>query len=497
MLFRRNKAKAVYTEAQMQSVIQEAFEEATQSAERVLAIDGMGWRPLGAGIGLITEDFRRECVHQSRVLSRRDSMCKQLIRLWQDFGIGTGVTYTTEHEPTLALIDTVWKERRNACVFSLQGQREQVRTICNDGELFLAVFPGNPAIVRPIDSLEITDICVDPEDSYLETHYVREYFTATNERRKIIYKADSNQEDRPGVDAGGNPITASPDVSDVTVVHARLEGVSGRGDPLLMSVIEWALASRSFMQTRMAVVAEIGRIARKYKVDGSPAQVTAEIRRQQAKQAARTIGDNPERGTSFVSNAGVDTDITNQETGASSAQVDDAMILRRASAGASVFPHYLGAGEAFRLATATAMEPPMLRAFETFNVLIIDTYSRILEAILQPLGATTFGVVELSCGEIWPTNKEATIAGIAQAASAFPMLKDCEPLVKRVMTLTGVQNPDEVYDATVKAFADRVAQMADMQPGGKPGEPKKEEPNEADVVDILRQLKDACGGGPI
>jgi hypothetical protein len=63
----------------------------------------------------------------------------------------------------------------------------------------------------------------------------------------------------------------------------------------------------------------------------------------------------------------VNWDRFNMATGASDAKTDGAMLFNMVGIGAGLFPHWLGMGEAFRLATATAMETPTLRNFERYQ----------------------------------------------------------------------------------------------------------------------------------
>lgn len=475
-----------YTEEDMQHAMSEALEEATAAAERALASDSIGWSQVGQGIMPVTEEHRALCVRQSRVLRRKDSMCKHLIKLWTEFGVGTGFTWQSDSPFVKTHLTEAWEAPINKYVFSVQGQRALSTSLCTDGELFIAVFEGNPAVVRRLDTLEIAFIALDPEDAMIERVYVREGFTVEHKRFRFAYQSSENEEGLPGIDWKGKKVP--PDQPGVVVHHVRLEGVEGRGDPLLMPVVEWAMADRNFMRARLAIIQEISKIARKYKIKGGPRAVQAEQTRQEATQAARYQGQAPVQGSAYVHNDVIDTEIVPPQTGSAEANQDEAMIVRRAALGASVFPHYIGFGEAFRLATATAMEPPMLRNFQVYQLLLRDSvYMAIFDDILRPYGVVAKEEVEMDPVEVWPSDAASTLQNITLAVGTFPQFQSADPMLEKVLALCGFTNPSKVLEDIRANAPEPEGPPPEEPPEGFPEESRK-------VTALLKELRDACGG---
>jgi len=483
---------ALYTEADMNHAMSDMLEEAAAAAERTLAADNVGWSQIGQGILPVTEERRSMCVQQSRALRRSDSMCKHLIKLWTDFGVGTGFTWQAKSPFVKATLTEMWEAPINKYVFSVQGQRALSTTLCTDGELFLAIFEGSPAVVRRLDSLEIAFIALDPEDAMIERVYVREGFNLHHKVFRYAYRSTDNEDGLPGIDWKGKPV--EPDQPGVVVHHVRLEGVQGRGDPLLMPVIEWAMADRNFMRARLAVIQEISKIARKYSVKGGPRAVQAEQARQEARQAARYQGQAPEQGTAYIANDAIDTKAVSPETGASNANTDEAMIVRRATLGASVFPHYAGFGEAFRLATATAMEPPMLKNFQVYQMLLkSDVFMAIFDNVLAPFGISARQEIEIDPVEIWPSDISKNLKAITDAVATFPEFRDAEPVLEKVLSLCGFTNPSGVLE-DIKANAPETPPAPPTPPPFvKPGDGEQQE-EAAEVTRLLKELRVVCGG---
>jgi len=483
---KESSAPALYTEADMRYAMSEMLEEAQAAAERTLAIDSTGWSQIGQGVAPLTEEYRSLCVRQSRVLRRRDSMCKHLIKLWTDFGVGTGFTWQAKSPFVKDTLTEMWEAPINRYVFSVQGQRALSTSLCTDGELFLAIFEGSPPVVRRLDSLEISLLALDPEDAFVERVYVREGFTAQHKQYRYAYRSTDNEDGLPGVDWKGDLVP--PDQPGVVVHHVRLEGVSGHGDPLLMPVIEWAMADRNFMRARLAIIQEIGKIARKYTVKGGPRAVQAEQARQEARQATRYQGQPPEQGVAYVANDAIDTKALPPETGASNANTDEAMIVRRATLGASVFPHYAGFGEAFRLATATAMEPPMLKNFQVYQMLMkSDVFMAIFDSVLAPFGISARQEVEIDPVEIWPSDVSNNIKAITDSVATFPQFRDAEPVLEKVLSLCGFTNPSGVLE-------DIRANAPETPPKPEPVAQPVQQQEAADVTRLLKELRHACGG---
>jgi hypothetical protein len=438
-------------QARINNAVYSAVYEATAEAELLLARDDVGWMALTGG-GVVPEKARRETVNSARVFGVYDGLSKEIINLYVNFGVGTGITWHMPEDNTEALkvLTAFWNDPDNAVVFSMQGQRGTGRDLLTDGELPFVLFTGDGAgqvKVRPMDPLQIIDIATNPEDVYDETHIVRRYTPRGQSQPKtVIYRTINNPDDNPGVDQDGKEVTASPGTDDAVVYLMRLDTVVGRGNSLLTPVIEWAKAHREFMIARIAIEQQLAKYVRDVEVKGGAGAVSAEAARMEARLAARSES-NQEKASSYVHNPGLKVTPTSQETGASAAQVDGGMILQRVGAGAGVYPIYLGAGESFRLATATAMETPMLRTFQAFQALINDMYKTIFKFVLDDTNvADDKQAVDIDKREIFPQDVEKALKGVETTVNAFPDLAFSEELQKVALGLAGVSDVDTAIE---------------------------------------------------
>jgi len=70
-------------------------------------------------------------------------------------------------------------------------------------------------------------------------------------------------------------------------------------------------------------------------------------------------------------------------TGAAEAQDDGSAIMSQAGLGGKIFPHWLGRGESFRLATATAMEAPVYKSFHRYQSFWSSVWRDMLKIVIH------------------------------------------------------------------------------------------------------------------
>jgi len=117
-----------------------------------------------------------------------------------------------------------------------------------------------------------------------------------------------------------------------------------------------------------------------------------------------------------------------------------------------VFPHWLGRGEAFRLATASAMAQPVLKAFRRYQLWWADVWRDLVDLVLT--------MKELHGGEKYESHK-ATVSTDAEVEADIGVMSAAlvemfdrglvpSPEAMRIaLTLLGVPNVEEVLE---KAF---------------------------------------------
>ncbi|HRT66991.1 MAG TPA: hypothetical protein P5540_19455 [Candidatus Hydrogenedentes bacterium] len=428
-------------------------ESAPDSGLIALSRDEIGWEQITGAFGEpVNDSVRTDYLRLARVYTVRDPLCRQAKELWVNFGVGSGATWATQDAGTERKIKAFWTDPKNRVVFSTAGQRALAASLFVDGEVMLLFFPGNPGRVRMIDPLEVKKIITDPEDIYTEAALVRSYTNAAGVYREAKYAMwDYDGDAMPdGVEPG------------VWAFHYRLTGTHGRGHSGLIAALDWARAHRQFMKARSVIQQEIAKVVRKLKVKGGPAHVNAARAREQARAAARTSerGATPPIAQTYIENEGQDLQPTAQETGAQAAQVDGNMLLQVFGAGVGIYPHYFGAGEAFRLATSTAMELPMLRTFEAFQAILKQIYSDLILAELdeRDISIEDAGIT-VTLPEPYPVSRQTMLQNINATLVQFPQFGESEDIQKFVLHLLNVPDPQAVLDGYAEAPATESGRM--------------------------------------
>lgn len=463
----------------------EAAKQIRESLEGGLLEEDSQWVRAGTTGEALSETDRIEVVRQSRHWAMRDGLSKQIVRLWLNYGIGLGATWDSKEDKVSSIIKPVWNDRRNRSVFTTKGQRELGRSFLVDGEVFIVGFGKDPVVWRRIDSTEIEAIATDPEDKYSKRYYVRR----TSNGGTTIYRDAFYYGDDPGVTDSGTTVESKDARTDSVMIHSSNEVCSGRGIPLLVASIEWARSHRRFMRGRVAIQEELSRIARRVKVKGGPERVDAVKARMEAARAARRSKTNDSAmATTRIENENEQMENMGFDTGAGAAQVDGSMLLQISGVGAGIFPHYLGGGEAFRLATADAMESPMLTSFSAYQDDIKSLYRDMFDYVLMSAGVDVEkaeNLYTLELPDVFMLNSPASIAVIEGLVRSFPKLSESDTLAVYAMSRVGVKDPQRVMEE-VKALPPKPPAIPEAP--AKPLPPTAEESVD-DLVTMLLAMR--------
>jgi len=191
------------------------------------------------------------------------------------------------------------------------------------------------------------------------------------------------------------------------------------GWPLLGAGSPWIRAQKRFMEDRLAVSAAKAMYVRRAKVSGGSRAVDHVIANlRSALSSTQSTETNPPAvaGSTLVENQAVDTTDLPMTTGAADAKTDSEMFAWMALLSGGVFPHYAGMGDAYRLATATAMEAPIQRQFSRYQVFWSAQFRKMMRIVLQmkeKYGAAHFSTYEAEVS----TDKlvEVDLDGMSQA----------------------------------------------------------------------------------
>ena len=425
--------------------------EASQSAEMVLAREDKGWLLLSGDDGILTDAQRAANVKLARLYWSLDGLAKQIVNLWAYFGVGAGITYRVSGDKaagqkTLDIIEAYMESPQNQVALSNQGQMLTAIKMLVDGEVFRPFFGEADVKVRWFDPLQMT-LATDPDDKYTTRWYVRDWIAADNKHHSAVYCDRDNTDQMPGITTDQKIIKPgnADIVENVVVSHTKINSIGLRGESILTTSLDWCKAHRQFMRARVSIQQSLARYAQKVTSKGTQAQLTALANKLDSTLGTTGSEDNPPpaAGSQWYENQ--NTTLTNmkQETGSAAAQVDGSMIMQQVGVGAGIFPHYFGGGEAFRLATATAMESPMLRGFGTFRSLLHDMYQDDFAYVLGVAGVKD-AKVQVDSQDIVPEQVASVVNALDKILQRFPGFVESGDVKKRALNVLGVADADAV-----------------------------------------------------
>jgi hypothetical protein len=440
--------------------------EAFTQADIELALDDRGWLVGGKKMtGELDPISRTVQVNKSRYYWLRDPLAKQAVRLWNDYGLGdSGISYHCDDASIQKKLDKFMKDRRNRKLMSAAGMKRLSTKLLVDGELFFACF--DDGTLRTFDCLQITDILTDPDDDETVLAYKR--VTASN---KSLYYSDwSNTEEEIAAAKGlKDPETKKNIVLEtgVRIYHVPFDAFERRGTGLFGACVNWSREHRRFMEARVALTQALAKFAWKGNVKGGQAMLSKiQAQLQSSFVSSGTMGGterNPQTapGGTWLQNQGIDLTAMPRSTGAGDARNDADQLKLMVSAGTGIMLHYFGDPSTGNLATATAMELPMLKMFQGYQKLWKDTFRDLFAIFLEEDPEQEQAVINIDLPPILADDLQKLGAFITGAATVFPEMK-VDAVLKIFLTSLGVDDVDEVMEQ-IEAKREELAAQQDQQ----------------------------------
>lgn len=314
-------------------------------------------------------------------------------------------------------LEEFWGDPENQMTLTSHPSMQQwLDEVVTDGEKFLVLFESESVApyvrLSEIPVEEIKDILYDPNNRKRPVWYKRSYlemiYDAVNDQWKpknndfkptIRYYRDFRvtDEDIVRVEENGLKIPEGK-VGEGKIQHWMINAlttkVGKRGISELYSSRDWFRVFREFMQDRAAINAAATAIAYIRKIKGGPADVARFKNRfgsldtggsQDADAAPTQLRKltRPVAGAVYDSNTAADLEWNKTDTGASNAKEDARMLLMSAGAGMSTNIHYFGEGGDANLATAQAMELPMVKSYEDWQKFFETNMMALLYYVLK------------------------------------------------------------------------------------------------------------------
>ena len=437
------KPKSKLDKLQPVDEVEQLIREATQTVEDELKLEDSGWINLSAGNDVITAAARIENLKLSRLYSTKDPLGRQSIRLWTDYTFGSGMTWSTEEEPTQKVLESFWDAKANNSVLSVRGQRRSSDKLLIDGEIFFAIFLGSrsePPRIRCIDPLEITEIITNPDDIEDVRYYKRQWSDNQSKSHTSIYRDYTNLKDEGAQDSVGANVQKT---DDALVYHMTYNTISQRGNPLLLPALDWIKQYRRFLASRVAIMLALARFAWRGKIKGGQTAVDAIKAKTHEKEIAA--------GSTLLENMGSDTTPIKTESGASSAYQDAKMLKYQVCAAVGIPEQYFGDISTGNLATAKTVELPMMKMFQSYQAIWADAYKDINEIILEHNSvAEDKRYVDMDFPAIAPEDVAAAAQAIVQILGVLPNFADSPDVQQIAMMTLGVNDPAEALDQLTK-----------------------------------------------
>ena len=500
---------AVRPTGQVRALEEQAVEYGAQSR----MLDLLGWSVLDHFSGREQEvkwESRKVMARKARVAWINDPMVGGAVALMNDFVLGRGIPKPRcRDELVQEKVDEAWDDPDNRRILTDFLAQIALNTDLSlqSNVLFLLFDEGDDGRVKistlNYDSVE--DAVTDPENRHRVLWYVARQRKAKwdfeNDRWEIDTQGDiraekwyyehwHNVKDAEDEDRA-EPLDKPKEdrVGKGRVHHVALNRTSEMvfGVPEWQRVLRWATAYNDFMKSRVDMVKAAAAFVLKNKVTGSPAQVArlaAKVVSSQRPLAggqfpidvdATDYGMAPRRpGAVLTENEASQWESFKIDSGAANAQLDAANLRSQFSASTRWPQHYLGAGDGPGLATATAMELPVLKMVETRIEIIEGIYRWFIDRVIER--AVDAGTIP---EEVEPEATEepgAAPAPLGLAAALREASENGERMVgmwrvpplrgrKRVLLATRNLGRDEhvTYRVVYEAHEDKTADEANTQ----------------------------------
>lgn len=325
-------------------------------------------------------DVRQRTIERARQMARTSPLAKTAVNLLQHYVLGQGTSVKAQNRPIIArVVDEFMNDPRNKTVITAhQAQKEFLAGLFEDGDYFLVLFPDTQAGTLQlgwIDAAMVEDAIPDPNNVKITKWYKARKPNVTFNFASGTWDASVSQEfvyyrhwqnDDPPPPGMGNLL--QPGL--VYQVSVDRRGKFGRSQ--LANAMDWLKAHKDFMEDRASINRAAAAVAWKKKRSGSASDVAAEAKKIQSTLVSRTdrFDANPPRATAstVVENMGSTLEWVDTNTGGAAADFDERKLRMMAGAGMGGIPnHYFGDEAQANLATATAMELPMLKMYEDYQ----------------------------------------------------------------------------------------------------------------------------------
>lgn len=350
-------------------------------------------------INSTAEEVRLSIIRECRSLRLFDPITQFSIELWTDYGFQSKPQITPKDENARRVWLEFWGDTQNQYLLSEREIQNLSNELLTDGELFFVFFISRldgKTIIRTIPTEEIKEVIYSPFDKKVPVFYRREFTEPDSAIGTIYYRdwraaeavVDIVKKTLPVGARIADEMTDGETGTDVLVLSAAFRKINGRGWPLLTAGVDWSRVYRSFLKDRAAVAKMAATFTEKIKVNNAGTRAVDALRARLSSTLSTTDSAAernpvPAAGSTWIENDQLTREWMNRPTNAGDAEKDGIPLLTQAGLAAKIYPHYLGRGDYYRLATASALEGPVLKSFNRYQAFWSSVWQDIARIVLS------------------------------------------------------------------------------------------------------------------
>lgn len=382
--------KMAFTEHSNNELLQERI------AELELALDDVGYERIGDSN--FDKQFTKASIDKIAAMARvywlKNPLVKRAVATQANYVFGQGVDVVAADEDVQTVVDAFMEDSKNrAELTGEQAMLTKETELQVTSNLFFTFFtdPLNGATrVRTIPLNEITRIIYNPDDSKEPWYYYRQW---QQPREPGSQKYEMHQAMYPDINympKGGLPkhFNGIEVMALNPVYHVKTNCLSDMeyGVSEIYAAIDWAKAYKDFLEDWYTIVKSLSKFAWKAT---SKSGATGMTQAKQVLEGAINGGSNPMNSDLPGQSAQVWMSSDNfdlapmPKSGATVAVDDGRRALLMVCAATGIYEHYFGDPSTGNLATAKAMEQPMLLMFQERQELWTDVFNTILGYVIN------------------------------------------------------------------------------------------------------------------
>lgn len=364
-------------------------------AELELALDDIGYERIGDSN--FNRQFTKASIDKIAAMARvywlKNPLVKRAVATQASYVFGQGIDVTATDETVQEVIDDFINDTRNkAELTGEQAMLTKETELQVSANLFFTFFSdqiNGATRVRTIPMNEIARIVYNPEDGKEPWYYMRvwnqpkEAGSLKYETRKAFYP-DINYMPKGGLPRYFNGIEV---MAKNPVYHVKVNCLSDMeyGVSEVYAAIDWAKAYKEFLEDWYTIVKSLSKFAWKAtSKSGATGMGQAQRVLENAINGRNPMSADLPGQSAQVWMSSDNFDLTPMpKSGATVAVEDGRRALLMVCAATGIYEHYFGDPSTGNLATAKAMEQPMLLMFQERQQLWEDVFGTILNYVID------------------------------------------------------------------------------------------------------------------